>query len=130
MNDNEYKEYNEEYWSNCNMILIDKFEFKEKNHFTEELNSTLVHTSSSFLGQEAIKNHIDSQNIIFQLYPELYITLLICQELKQNEAYFIGNVKKFSNYSSERVIKFENSLANGSVCEIIAMDPSQCKPKS
>ena len=79
--------------------------------------------ANKFIGGGSFNTGSVQEEILFLIYPELSVSVLICERMLDHEAYFIGNVKRFSDYTGYgKTLEFSKAYVDGGKKDIIAID--------
>ncbi|ETO28016.1 hypothetical protein RFI_09115 [Reticulomyxa filosa] len=104
---------------------------EEKKEAKEtELEHYIVDFANAFIGGGVLYGGNCQEEILFCIYPECLVALLLCAKLEENEVIVIENVERFSNYLGygdtlqykELEIKSKSAIVSNIVC----MDAMVC----
>ena len=99
---------------------------EEKKGIEDFRNSAQVNFSDPVPGGTlpAAKAHIVQEEILFLIYPELFVTILLVPEMRSNEAVIVNGVTRTNNYTGyENSFKFAGTFtADSNDILIIFMD--------
>lgn len=67
------------------------------NKIEDQPESTIVNFANSFIGGGSLNRGSAQEEILFLMYPELFVSPLFCERMCFNESIFIHNVRRFAD---------------------------------
>jgi len=93
LNSSDYTKLNTNYWMKCQTLLknVQIFEGKIEDH----PEASLVDFADSYIGGG--NDHIaDEEQILFLQFPQLFVSSMICEKMRDNEAIIIDGIEHIS----------------------------------
>ncbi|CAI2366239.1 unnamed protein product [Moneuplotes crassus] len=94
----DYDNLENDVWSNSDTTLTSVF-FDEKGRIEEDEGSLMVDFANKFIGGGCMNHGCVQEEILFLIYPELLMALILCPKMEKNEAIMIKGPKRYSNYT-------------------------------
>ena len=72
----------------------------------------VVDFANKYIGGGSLKKGAVQEEILFLIYPQLYVSILVCEKMNDNEAIYFSNFRRFANYEGyQTTLKFSSSAA-------------------
>ena len=72
----------------------------------------VVDFANKYIGGGSLKKGAVQEEILFLIYPQLYVSILVCEKMNDNEAIYLSNFRRFANYEGyQTTLKFSSSAA-------------------
>jgi hypothetical protein len=84
--------------------------------------------ANPYVGGGALRKGCAQEEILFSIFPQLYVSILICERLSDNEAIFMSNFRRYASYEGYQMttkIKDPASLDGVSRMDFVAIDATK-----
>ncbi|CAI2366395.1 unnamed protein product [Moneuplotes crassus] len=93
-----YDNLENDIWANSDTTLASVF-FDDQGKIEDEEGSLMVDFANKYIGGGCMKLGCVQEEILFLIYPELLMALMLCPKLEKNEAIHIFGAKRYSSYT-------------------------------
>ena len=87
------------FWEENTQKMVKEVEIDHVTKIEDQKLSTIVDFANKYIGGGVLKGGCVQEEILFFIFPQLFVTVLFCERMLDNEAIFIHNVRRYSNYT-------------------------------
>lgn len=103
---------NANYWSDEATILSKQLIINHLSKMEDHEQVVVVDFANKSIGGGSLKKGAVQEEILFLIYPQLYVSILVCEKMDDNEAIYLSNFQRFANYEGyHTTLKFSSSAA-------------------
>lgn len=88
---------------------------------TDHDDITVVDFANAFIGGGALTKGTAQEEILFLIYPQMFVSILFSARMNYNEALFIGNCRQYSTFTGyAKTLAFNKAISIVELQEVAA----------
>jgi poly(ADP-ribose) glycohydrolase len=94
-----YNKLNSSFWSSSDTPTLTKvFNIEHIAKMEDHLDVVVADFANPYIGGGSLRKGCAQEEILFLIFPQLYISILLCERLDHNEALYLANFRQYSLY--------------------------------